>query len=460
MAPDDRETDRRPHPAPGAETTQLDLGGRTAHRVAEDHRAFVVVHGGPQIDVVEVSEGESLVVGRSAEADVVVDDGRVSRNNSELALVDGRLILRDLGGRNGTRVRGEVLRGGSVELTRDDEVRIGPLRLIVAAIPAPAPTSGRPAPTDDEEVIVADPKMREIFELTRRLADAPTTVLICGETGVGKEIVAEQLHRQSARAGGPFVRVNCAAVPESLVEGELFGHAKGAFTGAHQSRAGHLEAASGGTLLLDEIGDLPLTVQPKLLRVLESKQVQRLGDRRERAVDTRVVCATHRDLEAAVATGGFRQDLYYRIAGFKLAVPPLRERTAELRPLSQRFAARFARRMGAEEPAFSASVWPILEAYPWPGNIRQLRNAIEHATILAAGATIEPSHLPEEVKAPAAAIDANPGATMRETVDDAERRAISRALHEAGGKRTEAAARLGVSRRTLQYRLAKYGIKE
>jgi two-component system, NtrC family, response regulator AtoC len=314
---------------------------------------------------------------------------------------------------------------------------------------AGASSVGRPG------VIVADRSMIELYRLVDRVATAPTTVLLLGETGVGKELVAEAIHRQSPRRDGPLVKVNCGALPESLLESELFGHERGAFTGADRTKIGLFEAADQGTIFLDEIGEMTLPAQVRLLRVLEARAFTRVGGTVPIAVDVRVVCATHRDLLASVSEGGFRQDLYYRIATTVLRVPPLRDRSLELPLLAGAFAEEAAARMGMDAPTLDPEVLSILVLHPFAGNVRELRNAMEHAVVLSGGGWVRPEHLPETLRPPRSASSTRP---VREHVADAEKVAILEALEKTGGNRTHAAALLGISRRTLVYRLARYGI--
>ncbi len=309
--------------------------------------------------------------------------------------------------------------------------------------------------------IASDPKMQHVMRLAERVAPATISVLIVGETGAGKEVIAEAIHRLGPRAKGPFVRLNCAALTEALVESELFGHEKGAFTGAAAARPGHFELAAGGTLFLDEIGELPLATQAKLLRVLEQRTVIRVGGRQEIAIDARILCATHRDLELEIQRGRFREDLYFRIGGFVIPVPPLRDRRAEIMPLAQRFIGELAPgRRGAIAPAAIA----MLEVYDWPGNVRELRNAIERALVLA-GDAIEPAHLPERVAAAAPAVAGAGGAggaepDIRRRVAGVERQAVIDALAAAGGKQTAAARALGISRFALMRLLEKHDLRK
>jgi transcriptional regulator with PAS, ATPase and Fis domain len=311
--------------------------------------------------------------------------------------------------------------------------------------------SQRDAPPDD--VVVADRSMVKVFDLARRLAKTPTTVLILGETGVGKEIVAERLHRWSPRAAAPFVRLNCASLPEALLESELFGYEQGAFTGAARRKVGYFEAASGGTLLLDEIGELTPSMQVKLLRVLESQRLKRLGSTEDVVVDVRLVCATHRNLAAACDAGTFRQDLFYRISTVTIDMPPLRERPVEIALLAQLFVRQFAAREGVAAPRLHPDALAALGAHGWPGNVRELRNAVEHAFVLRDRGLILAEHLPKTVVAGAAEQPA-----MRDRIEQVERANIEAALAASSGNRTHAAARLGISRRALIYKIAKYGL--
>jgi DNA-binding NtrC family response regulator len=313
-------------------------------------------------------------------------------------------------------------------------------------------------------VVVADPAMQKVWHIARRLGATDTTVLVLGETGVGKELVAELVHRASARHSGPFVRLNCAALPDTLLEGELFGHEKGAFTGADRRKVGYLEAAHQGTLFLDELGEVALSAQVKLLRFLETRAIQRIGSAAEVTVDVRVVCATHRDLTKAVAEGRFREDLYYRISAFTIEVPPLRERPREIPLLAVLFARQVAARLAQDPPAIDPSFVAALLRHRWPGNVRELRNAVEHAVVLAEDGLLREDHLPfrvrtaaEPVQVPAAQAAQAP--QLRDRMADVERADIERALTAENGNQTRAAMRLGISRRALVYKLAKYGLR-
>jgi transcriptional regulator with PAS, ATPase and Fis domain len=300
--------------------------------------------------------------------------------------------------------------------------------------------------------------MSRVHELIELVAPSHLSVILHGETGVGKELAAQAIHRKSRRADGPFLRLNCAAVPDALLESELFGYERGAFTGAVQAKSGLLEAARGGTMLFDEIGEMPLPAQAKLLRVLESREVTRVGGLEPRPIDVRFVAATHRRLPDLVQSGAFREDLYFRLNGVSVAIPPLRERLAEIVPLAARFAAAAAASLGRAAPDFTPAALAALRAYAWPGNIRELKNAVERAAVVSAG-TIEVRHLPPEVVAArspersgaAPAPAPRSGASVEQ--EAGERQRIIAALEQCGGHQGRAAELLGISRRTLLARL-------
>jgi DNA-binding NtrC family response regulator len=308
-------------------------------------------------------------------------------------------------------------------------------------------------------VIVADPQMKQVFELAKRVAPSPITVLVVGETGAGKEVVAEAVHRLSMRATAPYVRLNCASLSESLVEAELFGYEKGAFTGALATKQGFFEAASGGTLFLDEIGELPLATQAKLLRVLEQRRIVRVGGTKEIAIDVRLVCATNRDLETEVKRGRFREDLYFRISAFVIPVPPLRDRPAEIPLLAQQFARELSAELGDHAVSVSSEALAVLGSYDWPGNVRELRNVIERAVVLSGRGKIGPQHLADRLREramaplPIAALD------VRQRVADVERDTVAAALEANRGNQTQAARQLGISRFALIRLMEKHGLK-
>ncbi|HJL18885.1 MAG TPA: sigma-54 dependent transcriptional regulator [Sandaracinaceae bacterium LLY-WYZ-13_1] len=306
------------------------------------------------------------------------------------------------------------------------------------------------------------PAMRRVMDLIRRIADARTSVLLTGESGTGKEMVARAIHEEGERADGPFVVVNCGALPEALMESELFGHEKGAFTGAIQRSEGLVRAASGGTLFLDEIGELPPELQVKLLRVLQERKVRPVGSQKEVEVDLRVVAATNRDLEAEVEAGRFRQDLFYRLNVIRLHLPPLRDRTEDIPLLAEHFVEKHAA-MAGKPVSLSAEARRWLVSQRYPGNIRELENVIERAVTLATGSEIVLDDLPDEGeprRADPGDVDLTDGFDVDEYLGSIERELILRALERTGGVRTEAAKLLGVSFRSFRYRLAKYGLGE
>jgi DNA-binding NtrC family response regulator len=292
--------------------------------------------------------------------------------------------------------------------------------------------------------------------LIEKVAPTPSTVLITGETGTGKEIVADALHALSPRAAGPLVKINCGALPEHLVESELFGHERGAFTGADRARPGRFELADGGTLFLDEVGELPAAAQVKLLRVLQERVVDPVGATRPRPVDVRLVAATHRELEAEVAAGRFREDLLYRLKVIVIAIPPLRERPEDVAPLVECFLERQARRLDRPQPRVGPDLLAALEQRPWPGNARELENAVERAVLLAEGPELGPADFGLEA---AGAAGGGETGTLREAVRAAERRLIGAAMTATGGNLTRAAERLGLSRRGLQLKMKDLGLR-
>jgi len=297
--------------------------------------------------------------------------------------------------------------------------------------------------------------MRDVFDSVRLLAHNQTSAILRGESGVGKEVVARTIHELSSRSGGPFVAVNTAAIPEGLIESEVFGHEKGSFTGATSARQGCFEQADRGTLLLDEIGDMPLALQPRLLRILEEGRTRRLGGSREVEFDVRVLAATHRDIDTLVADGVLREDLLYRLNVFTIEIPPLRERTQDIPLLAHHFIRQFNERHETAVDGLREESRQRLEAYPWPGNVRELRNVLERAVILCREGWIEPTHLAPYVR--------SGGKQRREvvlpvgiTAAEAERRLIEETLEAVGGNKTEAARRLGLDPKTIYNKLKAY----
>ncbi len=299
--------------------------------------------------------------------------------------------------------------------------------------------------------------MQAVLSLVQRVAPSDTTVLIRGESGTGKELIARAIHHTSGRANGAMVSVNCAALPETLLEAELFGHEKGAFTGAVTARRGRFEMAQGGSLFLDEIGDMPPHLQVKLLRALQERQIERLGSSRPIPVDVRLIAATHRDLETMVKHGTFRDDLYYRLNVVTITIPPLRDRRADIPPLLDHFVARFTRATGKAIRGLTREARDVLLRYGYPGNVRELENLVERAVVLTRDDVIGLGDLPSVLTPSASA--APDGASLPAAVGGLERRMILDALERTGGVQTRAAELLGVSERVLRYKLQKYGLE-
>lgn len=308
--------------------------------------------------------------------------------------------------------------------------------------------------------------LRDVVAVACKVAVSPVTVLITGESGTGKEVLAKSIHAWSPRAQQRFVAVNCGAIPEALLESELFGHERGSFTGAVKRHLGLFEQASGGTLLLDEVGEIPLALQVKLLRALEDRRIRRVGGTRDLPVDVRILAATSRDLPELVELGAFREDLFYRLNVVRVHIPPLRERPQDISPLVDHFLDRHAQRMGRRRPAIAATTLAALEACPWPGNVRQLENACERAVLLADGATIRVSDLPPELfdpnSASAATVPASAGddedLSIKRRLAELERELIRRALVRTGGNRTQASKILDISYKALVYKIRDYGL--
>ncbi|MDU9029346.1 sigma-54-dependent response regulator transcription factor FleR [Pseudomonas mediterranea] len=324
---------------------------------------------------------------------------------------------------------------------------------------------GVPA-VEGEGPVALEPASAQLLELAARVARSDSTVLISGESGTGKEVLARYIHQQSRRANDPFIAINCAAIPDNMLEATLFGHEKGSFTGAIAAQAGKFEQADGGTILLDEISEMPLGLQAKLLRVLQEREVERVGGRKPISLDIRVVATTNRDLAAEVAAGRFREDLYYRLSVFPLAWRPLRERTADILPLAERLLARHVNKMKHAAARLSPEAKACLIAYPWPGNVRELDNAIQRALILQQGGLIQPEDfclagpvacapLPTLVPVPPRVeVESESAGALEDDLRRREFQMIIDTLRAERGRRKEAAERLGISPRTLRYKLA------
>ncbi len=413
-----------------------------------------------------LAAADDVTIGRGKECDIIIVDDAVSRVHARVRPGTPPTI-EDLGSRNGTYVVGQRIAPGRPHpLAPGAVVEIGPTSIIlqhVTAARAKPPVSPRVDPSSD--VVIVEPSMVRLYKLLDVVAPSRISVLILGETGVGKEVYAEAIHRRSPSASAPFLRLNCAAVPESLLEGELFGHEKGAFTGANATKIGLLEAASGGTLFLDEVGEASAAAQAKLLRFLESGEILRIGSVKPRVVDARIVAATNRDLRTMIDEGTFRADLFFRLNGISMTLPPLRDRPAEIVPLAQRFLDRATRRLGKPSATLAASACARLLAHDWPGNVRELRSVMERATLFA-GEAVDESHIqidapggsrPTRAPAPAGDSARELGAEVKPPKSSDEL-AVLDAMARAGGNQRRAAQSLGIARGTLIKRLETFGI--
>ena len=411
----------------------------------------------------------------------MLDDPSVSRRHA-LLTVSGRITVEDLGSTNGTAIQGRKLAAGERGVLALGTVfEIGSATMVLQRTPTSGTRSHR-TPTDMPGTVVRDPAMKRLYEMLDVVAPTGLSVLVLGETGVGKEVFAEALHRRSSRVGAPFLKLNCAALPESILEAELFGYEKGAFTGANQTKVGLFEAADGGTLFLDEVGEMAPSTQTKVLRALESGEVMRLGSSTTRKVDVRFISAANRDLRKLVSSGGFRADLFFRLNGITMTLPPLRRRADDVLPLAEVFIDRAARKLGKPPPRISDEARSALTAHPWPGNVRELRNVIERAVVLSQGERLEPSHLllhegeleagaesssrmtslpgpvsDEHVTMPIPVGPATP--ELKGKVEEFERAQILEALTKTTGNQTRAAKLLGIARRTLIKKMVRYGIE-
>ncbi|HTR50881.1 MAG TPA: sigma 54-interacting transcriptional regulator [Kofleriaceae bacterium] len=410
-------------------------------RVANDTVIDAIAHALRPMDLIAEDAGDDFII-------ILPELGRSEGETALARLLDF------------ARAANVEVRSASVVSPEDGttvEALVGLLRAGIRT--GHVPREVAEAPRSESDPIVVDPAMRRVYTLVDRIADTPMTVLILGETGVGKELVAEAIHRGSARKNEPLIKLNCAALPETLLESELFGYERGAFTGAERRKVGFFEAAAGGTLFLDEIGEMPLALQAKLLRVLERKVITRVGGTTEVPTDARVIAATHRDLESEVRAGRFRQDLLFRIGGFTLVVPPLRDRPTEIVPLAERFARLTAAEQGRSTPSFADDARDALAGYAWPGNVRELKNAIERALVLC-GDRITAADLPDRLRDAAQRVrPVTTASDVRGHLAEVERAAIVAALEAEDQNQTRAARRLGLSRRALIYKMEKYGLK-
>ena len=491
----------------------ITLGGAVlvVHRSIRAIGVRTLVDGGELASRLEIELDRTLRYGRTVAVAVVRADGDIDRGRLATAL-GGRLRNIDVAALFGERevvvVLPELDAATATPVAHGLVATVGGGRAGVASAPhdgcdldtllgaartaATAAAAGAVATADvdvlrlevgDKVIVAADPAMRRLYELIRRLARSDLPVLVHGETGAGKELVAAALHHGSPRAKGPLISINCAALPETLAEAELFGHERGAFTGAGQ-RAGLLESASGGTVFLDEIGDLSLALQAKLLRAVESGRITRLGDSRERAIDIRLVAATHRDLTAEVAAGRFRQDLLFRLNAARVVVPPLRDRPRELMLLAEHLLAAACRRLGREPATVADDVVRALHGHRWPGNVRELKNVMDYAAVAALDVDrIQLWHLPEDLAPPgpvaveadvdvAAEVEAGAGTAadasslpagrfrpIDDEVAELERLRMLQALAACKGVRNQAAALIRMPLRTFVTKLKRFSIQ-
>jgi transcriptional regulator with PAS, ATPase and Fis domain len=420
-------------------------------------RLVIVVDG--QVVTRPLPRSGDVIVGRKAGCTIEIDDPGISRRHFMLR-IGAETTVTDLGSKNGIEVRGRrVERNHTVPFVAGDVLQAGRVLVMlqneIAAAP-PRQQDGSQGP-----VVVEGGSLQALWELTRRVAKTPINVLVVGETGVGKEVFAEAIHRFSPRAQQPFLRFNCAALPESLLESELFGFERGAFTGAAQRKLGLLETADGGTVFLDELGEMPLGAQAKLLQVIEEKLVRRIGALKSQAIDVRFISATNRDLDAAVAQGTFRRDLLFRLNGIVLAVPPLRERVDETELLARSFIhARFEEFDLSAPPALSDEALAALRAYAWPGNVRELKNVIDRALVLSQQGEITAADLqlvrPGDGDGAVGAAPSRDPARDETASDEAE--ALRELLARFAGNQSRAAKALGIARSTLIARMERFGI--
>jgi transcriptional regulator with GAF, ATPase, and Fis domain len=442
--------------------------------------AKLVVLAGPRCGETFSIDASQIIIGRDTAAQLSIPDHLISRRHCAVDLADSRCTLRDLGSSNGTYVNGMPVRERT--LTHGDRIRAGDSILLflqagadgadgllsgervrafddrtqrIPRVDAQGQSDGPEAAPDAivaavlagritlqaHDMVGESAPMRAVYECIRKVAPRDSNVLICGETGTGKELAARAVHQNSPRASRPFVAVTCAALTESLLESELFGHEKGAFTGAVVLKKGKFEVADGGTIFLDEVGELAPALQAKLLRALQHHEFERVGGTRAISVNVRLIAATNQDLQAAVAAGRFRQDLWYRLNVVALTMPPLRARRADIPALAAHFAAKYGRGRPVE---LSREVVDALRTYDWPGNVRELENAIERAVVLGCSDRIVADDLPETVLEPSA-IRPREGTAYHQTVLDVKRRLILDAIDRSGGNYTAAARLLGIN---------------
>jgi transcriptional regulator with PAS, ATPase and Fis domain len=437
-------------------------GNERAHPTEPSGKRSIVVLG--QLTMARLPLGRgTMTIGRDPACTIAIEDSTVSRKQAILHVDDG-ITIEDADSTSGTAVGDTLLAPRERRIWREGEVvRVGRVRLVLICDDTAGPRKSATSAAATPARVLRDPAMVRLDGLTRALAAGDISVLLTGETGTGKEIFAEAIHQYSPRASRPLLSLNCASLNQSLLESELFGHVRGAFTGAVQAKVGLLESADGGTVFLDEVGEMPPSLQVKLLRVLEERRVTRVGALQGTPIDIRVVSATNRDLEEESEKGRFRKDLYYRLNGATLRIPPLRERPCEIEPLARMFVRLASDDLGLPEaPEISCDALASLQDHDWPGNIRELRNVISRAVLLCQGEPIQVDQLVlDSVRArsrPVPSPDTIPVLPTEGQEISEDHKKILDALRRCAGNQTRAAKMLGVSRSTLLQRLVKYGI--
>jgi DNA-binding NtrC family response regulator len=450
---------------PGEEDRDRDLIGNTSSlsmpaariaAVAGTVVTRVIVAGGPDAGTEKEFGETAFLVGRAPDCNIVLNDSSVSARHASLERTPQGIRVRDLGSHNGTFVDDQRIE--VMMVTAGARIRLGRSALLLAGPEATTiePMTESCPPTDGlAEMVGSSPPMRELYSRIREAAASRVPVLLLGETGTGKDLAARAIHSLGDRSGGPFVPINCAALPRDLLESELFGHARGAFTGASAPRSGAFQAADGGTIFLDEIAELPDDLQSKLLRVIEDGFVPRVGGGGSRS-DFRVLAATNQDLRARLAKGRFRHDLFFRLAVLEIALPPLRDRESDLPDLIGAFLRDPERATGVEgagATSFGGGAVDALRNQPWPGNVRELRNLVHRAVLRCPGGTVDGALILELLGDTVAAPASPP-----QVLEDIEREAIRKALRDCGGQKRAAARRLGIAESTLYEKIRRYGL--
>jgi len=478
------------NPNPGAKALQRTLIDNRDDSSLKTELWLTVVEQ-KESRMMPIPESGELRIGRAEDSDIILDNPSVSRNHAVLKILGGAVSVKDMGSANGTRIGGKrlppdgegpvapgvaILVGGASLVVHQlacaqsferpgREGNSAVREVIMASEHIRALKSGKQAPSSSPygDLVVESSAMRKLFELVDRIAHGTITVLLTGETGVGKEVVAAAIHERSPRRGRPYLRLNCSAFAENLLESELFGYEAGAFSGARAAKLGLFETANGGTVLLDEIGEMPMPIQAKLLRVIETHEVIPIGGTRVRKLDVRFISATNRDLRERIRKGQFREDLYFRLSGVAVEVPPLRTRRSEIVPLARLFAAEAAEALGRKgAPDLAPDALRFLEEQPWPGNVRELRNCVERAVLVSNSNTLTVEDIdPNRGSSPPRKTQNTMQIIVPRTTEASESGELERiqeALSLCAGNQTRAAALLGIARRTLVKKLALMGL--